>query len=432
MARTRLVFLFMLSFVFVCLLTAYTGLQAPTSSEAYPRDEAAELEVITELNFWRIRRGLSPLQRNPDLDYLAMLQAEYIAPNVPFTGEVDFHTDQYGDGVFKRAELAGWPGYDTPDRVLVSEIAAYFPSVDGAINFWQHSAVHKASVETGGFRELGVAVLRYENWYISYVVLGGRPEVYPVLYDPTRGTLYLSIDRSVFSDNYRPTRVQILDAAGNRLHNDEWLIWSDRMPLPQGASDVLTVIYSDGIREYKTSVNLYDARIFPSMPTPTPSNTPTPAPTATPVLATSTPQPPTMTPTSTQPPANGHFEVKLVYDNQSLTLINESSSALNLVPLTFVSQSIGLTRTGAWLGKYSKVSLETFPSHYCMQAWSFEQSHIPPTLPEDCTVRASGRSVLKVGERFWLAGRFEVAYRNETIAVCYADTGQCAFDIPDN
>ncbi len=303
MARFRLSF----AAVFISialLLLAVSQASMQQEGERYPRDVSVEDEILGELNRWRIRIGLDPLARNADLDFLAMEQARYMAPRIPFLGETEFHLDQYGYGIVGRARLFGWPGYDIPSRLVISEIAAYFPDVAGSINFWQTSRIHNAAVTTAGFREAGVAVLRHRNWILTYVVMGGRPNVLPVTYDAGRNVLFLSRDRSLYGDNFRPTRVRILDEFGERVHDQEWLVWSNRLLLPRGANGTITVIQTDGIRESRWTLNLYDSRVFPADPTPTPSNTPQPTRTPTPILVTATPTPvlPTPTPTATPNP----------------------------------------------------------------------------------------------------------------------------------
>jgi uncharacterized protein YkwD len=403
---------------------------ASLHEENFTRDPDAEIQVLTELNRWRIHRGLGPLMRNSDLDALAMQQATYKAPLVPFTGEIDFHKDSWGDGVFKRAEFYGWPSYDNePNKVLVSEIAAYYPSVSGAISFWQHSTPHRKSVTTPGYREAGVAVLRKGNWLLSYVVLGGREDVLPVMYDPVRNLLYLSTDKSWFAHPFRPLYVKILDDQGNRLHSEEWLVWRDRIPLPPNATDNITVVVSDGIQEITTQTNLYDARIYPADPLPTPKPAPTARPSLNLVRSPVTPAP-TQEPAVPSVTIDGSFDVKMVYGDTSFSLINQSSRALDLSRLIIVSNTLNFKRTADWLGKYSKVALTDFPTHWCMQVWSYEVFTGPPGLPTGCSTLASGRSLLSAGDRFWLSSRFDVYYGLTLVATCRRGQKECGFDVP--
>lgn len=428
--QSRKSFAVLLFFAFLLLVDWHIA--TLQEEDPYPRNLEAEEEILTQLNQWRIRRDLVPLQRNTDLDYLAMTQARYIIPRAPGIPDgLDLHIDRFGDGVFRRAELVGWPSYEFSDQILVSEIAAYYPTVDLVINFWQSSNDHKRSVENAGFREAGIAVLQHREWLLTYVVLGGRPGVLPVTFDPATGLLFFSTDRSIFTDSFQPSRVQILDANGVRLHEDDWLVWNDRLRIPYGANGHLTVIVSDGIREIWTPVDLYSARIFPSDPTPTPTFTPTATLPATQVLATITPRPPTQTPIPSATPQNGGgYEIVLRYDDNGFTLINMSGEPVNLSSVSFVSTTLALEKTTDWLGRYSEIPVSRFPAHYCMQAWSYTLNPGPLPLPEECSLLASGRSNLSPGERFWLAGRFNVVHRREVIAQCYANVGECAFDVP--
>ncbi|MBZ0277271.1 MAG: CAP domain-containing protein, partial [Anaerolineae bacterium] len=266
--------LFLIVFVFI------SGQASPQSEiGGFPRDERFELQVISELNRFRIRDGRVPLVRNPDLDYLAQIQAEYMARYMPFTDvdpkTFDYHIDAFGDGVQKRADFIGWPAYGIPGDFYVAEIAAYYPSVDSMMDFWNSSPEHRNSIYQYGFREVGVAVVRNREWRLAYVVFGGRPRVLPVLYWPDRNMLFLTSDQSPFPEHFVPAQVQIINDQGQRLHDEEWLLWRPRMTLPAGATNNFTVIFTDGVSEVVTDVDLSASRIFPSDPLVTPVPTPT-------------------------------------------------------------------------------------------------------------------------------------------------------------
>ncbi len=415
--------------VVMVLLSVVATMPTFVQDDGMPRDHEAEIETMSEINRWRIRRGLSPMARNADLDFLAMQQAQYMFDELPFTNTVDFHTDQFGDGPATRARLFGWPGYDF--NTFVAEIAAYYPDVAGAMNFWQHSPVHSATATNPGYREMGIAVIQNGNWKLFYVVLGGRPGVLPVLYDPQRRTLFLSTDQSGFANfDFRPSRVRILDEGGNILHEDPWLVWDNRMRVPDGANNTITVIMTDGVLEYATTVDLYASRAFPSEPTPVPTFTPVATATRDPRIATATPLPPTLTPSATPEPLRDNYDVILTYNTDAITLRNKSGESLDMSPLVFVSPDIGTAYTSSFMGAYYEGELTSFPPNHCMQMWSFELDRSQPPLPRSCTFLASGRSILRPGDRFWIAGSFDVYYRTQLIASCEADLGRCEFDIP--
>lgn len=429
----------------LCLLMLLPGMYAATQDtdppdEAIPterlfHDRGAEIDVYTELNRWRMRRGRSPLQRNPQLDALALQQAWYVTQWLPFTeSEVDFHTDEWDDGVVRRAELSGWEAYGVSGAVFVAEIAAYYPNVAGVIGFWRGSDIHRASALNRGYREVGIGVIRNGNWILAYAVLGSRPNVLPVTYMPATNTLILTRDQSGFSDAlaFVPVRVQILNAYGERLHEDEWLVWEERIPLPAGATELLTVILSDRLTEIPVTVDLNAVNVLPADVVPTRTPTVTPFPTRTPPPVTPTIAPPTPTPSMTprpRAPIDG-YDILLLYNNVALTFINQSDERLDVTPLVFSAQQTNTTITGRWLGFYAEVPLTAFPPNFCMQAWSFFLNPERPPLPDDCELLASGRSLLLPGDRFWLAVEFEVRYDGMLIATCYGQDGQCAFDLP--
>ncbi len=400
-------------------------------SRSLPRDLDMELEVITLLNRYRIRDGRGPLMRNSDLDYLAHLQAEYMQRYLPFTeGEIDYHTDQFGDGVARRAELIDWPSYGFVDAPFVGEIAAYFPTAQGMMNFWNNSADHREDIYAFGYREVGVAVLRNRNWYLAFVVFGARPEVLPVMYDAQLNKLLFTTDQSPFIfSRFVPTQLRILDEADQRLHAEEWLPWRSRMDLPEGAGRIITVVYSDGLRQVRTTVDLAEALVFPADRRGTSRLNALTVATGTP-RATVTPMPPTPTFTPSPAPRGTGFDIRLEYNGNSLALINQSGGDLNLTPLSFLVPGLG-SLSSEWVGEYAEVALSEFPDQFCLQLWSNEQRPIPPDAPDDCRVVASSRIVLSVEQLFWATGDFRMVYFGAPIATCNANLGICEFDLPE-
>lgn len=410
-----------------------------TDSEFWSRSGSAEAEVMTQLNQWRFRIGLAPLARNQQLDRIAGQQADYIKEQVPFLHlqDPDFHTDQFGSGIERRVERNGWAAYDNGE-FLAGEIAAYYPNVWGAVNFWQSSPVHRDTVQIAGFREAGVYVLCRRGWLLSFVVLGGRPGVLPVTYDPVSRALFMTRDVSFYSDKFIPAFVQMQGADGIRLHQDEWLVWSDVMPLPPYDGEELTVIMTDGITEVRSMVNLLDNRVFPSQPTPLPTMTPTPRPTSTPVQITATPMLPTPIPSPTPMPEHASgYDIVLYYNINSITLVNQASAPLNVLPLAVRSTFPQLERSGSWWGAFYGGDLTRLPDRYCLQAYAGEVFNGPDRRPQTCAMFGSVRGNLRAGERFWLGRQFEVLYYREVVAVCPGvrlteESRTCAFDIPSN
>lgn len=422
----------LLALLFLLMGVSLVFVATGQEGRSYPRDLDVELDLITALNRYRVRDGRGPLLRNPDLDYLAQIQAEYMQQWLPLTEEeLDYHADRFGDGILRRAELIDWPSYGFGDSPFVGEIAAYFPSVQGMMDFWNNSQAHRDDIYAYGYREVGVTVLRNGNWLLAYVVFGARPDVLPVFYDAQLNKLVLTTDQSPFIFNrFVPTLVKIEDEAGQRLHVEEWLPWRSRLPLPEGAGRIITVTYSDGVRDVRTTVDLYQALLYPSDGRGTRRLSTLTVVTGTP-RATVTPLPPTPTWTPSPVPQGDQYDIVLEYNATSLNFINQSGEDLNLRPLSIVVSGLGAI-SADWMGAYSEVPLTEFPDEFCMQLWSNEQRPDPPAVPEACRVMASSRSVLTTNQLFWIAGSFDVTYYGVVIASCEASLHTCAFDIPRN
>ncbi len=417
------------------------------------RAPQAEEFVLTRLNQWRVALGVYPLQRNAQLDLIAAQQASFIAPNAPFgddrfIAEGDFsawHTDVLGQGIDSRLERNGWPVYDT-GRIIGAEIAAYFPDVSGAINFWQTSSVHSTTVSRPGLREAGVYVMCWRGWLLQYVVMASRPNYVAVTYDPYSNALFLTDESSSFllpNRGFRPDFVQIRDLGGNRLHEAEWLIWNEVVQLPPNAPDRLVIAFTDGVTVLETEIDINRDRTFPSQPTPTPipTSTPTQMPTVGPSPTVFVPAP-TLVPSPTPPPNNGdNYDIAIYYNEDYVTIVNESGRFANLQPMAIVSEILPPFSRGMSFFALPYIEdggdLENFAPGACVQAFSRARYDGPGRNPTSCTNRVAWRSALRPGERFWLRPRFEITYGLQMIASCSGlqvrDARMvCGFDLPES
>lgn len=392
----------------------------------------AEIELMDKLNGWRLRKKLQPLHRNPDLDKLAMLQASYIAQRMPYVQKAELHTDAYGYGVFERAQALGWEGYDLPELVVAGEIAAYYNNTDGALNFWQHSPPHTKAATEPGFREFGLAVLEKGCWLTQYVVMGGRPYVFPVTVDPETDWMYLTQEESWYAEraDYEPIMVKFVDMEGNPLDDTDWQVFSPRMRLPNDLSytDEFFVAYYDGERVVTSYVNIPEALVFPGKGVPESREIEVEMAELAPDIA-----PPTadfFTVTGAEDDPNAKYDITLIYNELGATLINTSDVALDLSTLDIVAPISNEIWSAEWLGYYYDGSMREFEPGYCIQMWSFQISSNPPVLPDECELMVSGRSAFRHSSRFWLSGRFEIAYDSVVVKTCATADGKCAFNLP--
>ncbi|GAB4528321.1 MAG: hypothetical protein OHK0046_47080 [Anaerolineae bacterium] len=408
----------------------------------------AETFMLTRLNQWRLAARVQPLQRNQRLDTVAERQAMYIAPNAPFSDpayveEGSFsiwHEDAIGSGVLDRLERNGWPLYDD-GRVIGGEIAAYWPTVSASINFWQDSPIHNLTATLPGYREVGLRVLCWRGWLLSYVVFASQPDMLTATYDPYTNLLYLGDESRSYAGvnpGFRPDYLQIRDYFGNRLHNDEWLLWNRFIQLPEDSPDDIIITATDGVTTISIPVNIMINRTFPSQPTPTPSPTLTPVPTRyfEPVEVL-----PTMTPSATPDPANGsHFDVMIYYNEDYFTIVNESGEDANWEVMAIEAAEFPpFQRNIAYFAQFfvnSGGHLDEFPKDSCLQGFSLERfANGPGPRPESCERLVAWRSALQPGERFWLRDHFSIIYNLEPIATCpglviRSDSLVCGFDLP--
>lgn len=412
----------------VLLLTA--GAFTLAQPAARQRDARAELEMLARLNEWRISLDLTPFKRNSTLDDLAMLQAIYVSTQRPYPDGPAIHRGRNGELVKERAvwEPYAWPTYGRADQIAIEEIAA-IRTLDGAIDFWHSSSPHRRAATNPTYREVGIAALPISRGdHIYVVVLGSQPGVLPSLYNPETGMIHMTRERYPFAAGYpglqTPSQVRFFDAAGRPMLDGAWVDWAEEMPVPEGAGGKIYLLLSDGTHDAITEVDLTRDVIW--LPAMIPTITPTPSPTAT-FTPTLTPTPritatPTVTPTPT--PAPGP-ELLLLYDSESLTMINAERYTVDLTGLELVGAN--MTLSAFWWPDFRAFAFE---SHTCVQAYSAAVSQ-RPKRPDECRLVTVERGRLRPDERFWLNADFEVRQYGKVIGMCKAEAGRCEVDLPD-
>ena len=412
------------------MLLWIVGAVALAQSTTPLRDSHAELEMLARLNEWRLELDLTPFKRNATLDALAMLQASYVSTLRPYPDGVAIHRGRTGDLVKDRAQGQpyNWPTYGRPDQIAVEEIAA-IRSLDEAINFWHQSATHRRAATNPTYREVGIAAIPIRRGgYIYIVVLGSRPGVLPSLYNPEKRMIQMTRERYPYAIAYQglktPNKVRFFDDAGRPLRNGEWVDWAEQMPVPAGAGRKVYMLLSDGTYDAITEVELSSDVVW--LPAMVPTITPTPSPTFT-LTPSLTPTPritntPTITPTPT--PAPGP-ELLLLYDDQSLTVINVERYTVSLTGVEIVGENMSLP--SYWWPNFEEFA---FRSHTCVQAYSSAVSQ-PPGRPDECRLVASQHGRLRPDQRFWQNANFEVRQNGEVIGTCEVGAGRCIVDLPN-
>lgn len=170
-------------------------------------------------------------------------------------------------------------------------------------------------------------------------------------------------------------------------------------------------------------------------PTVTPSETPTstPTPTTTPTIA-ATVEP--VQPTTDQPTNTNGTQVRLVYQQDQIDVINISGRLINLAPLSFIQRGPAERRFDARVWSDSQGALnspERMPDGRCFQVSRIEAGN--PKIAGDCT-RVSAYRIVSSPRQFWIAQNdatveFEVWWNDtEKLASCAISAGQCEIKLP--
>jgi hypothetical protein len=350
---------------------------------------------------------------------MATYQALYVASLRETPNGVAIHVGRNGEGILHRAlfDQFNWPYYGRPERITVGEIAAV-NSAEEALDFWHHSTPHRRTVVNPGYREIGIAAIPHPFGHIYVAVLGAEPDVLPALVHPETGELYLSNEYSQYATwntwIQEVTSVRLFDGMGRPLQSD-WIPWTETVDLPDDVGDQVFVLYTDDNVEVMSRVDLErDIIVLPGhYPPPDPE-----------LLLQMTPQP-TLAPTLTPEPPRP--ELLIVYDNRSLTIINQGRRTVNLAYTELVGASYTLEMT-AW-NDVGNANIYQFAPGDCVQIWSGGEFNTP-RKPEECRIVQSGRSNLRPTQLFWTMDSFDVVDNGEVIATCEVGARRCEVDIP--
>jgi uncharacterized protein YkwD len=221
---------------------ANTAQMGSAVMQTFSRDE---IEVIALINEWRIGVGLWPLKPNSILRDMAYAQGRYLLTLAQLPD--DLHIDSKGRNPRERAldPAFKWPHYLGSDRMAIGENIYIGNNVRGAINYWQNSPIHRQATESNGYREVGVAVLPHPLGHIYVVVFGSRPNVLPILLDPTSGTLYVSSEAYRFASPgdwvSSVSSLQFIPNVLSPVDNSAWLPWARSTSRPP--MEAFTVAY---------------------------------------------------------------------------------------------------------------------------------------------------------------------------------------------
>lgn len=253
-----------------------------------------------------------------------------------------------------------------------------------AFEQWFNSESHRLNMLNADYREVGIAYARSESGRYYFTMVLASPAGNSVASEPASQATNTPIQPIVL-----PSKTAI----------PATIRPSSTPPIPPTASFTPTLRPTDPLA----------ATIAAPLPTNTQSAfTPAPA------IVTNTVIP---SPTETVPP-----DIRLVYDYDSLTLINVSGKTLNLANLIFESSS-GSMSALRWDTEFLSQSLSGFTDGDCLQVWSLETDILEKPL--DCRYRHSWISVNK-DNTFWRnAETFSIRNGGERVGICLVVEGVC-------
>jgi uncharacterized protein YkwD len=222
-------------------------------------DPAAALEIIAQLNQWRLEVSVPPLKPNTTLHDLALDQATYLSTLSELPNGNDLHIGRNGEGVRERALYPqfNWPPYGSTQQVAMSEVAAV-GTVESAVTFWHGSELHRETITSPLVREIGVAAVTHIWGHIYIVVLGSRPDVLPALLDPRSSSVYLTQD--AWLGNQSSLQVQLFDSSGRPLGG--LAAWTPTMVLPANVLEKVYVLYTNGSHMSMAEVDLIGDQVI--------------------------------------------------------------------------------------------------------------------------------------------------------------------------
>ena len=136
---------------------------APVTRSGYGATEARIFDLV---NSQRTRRGLPELAHNPQLDQMAMIQAQNMAR---FQRMAHVLPESSLPTLSDRARHVGYPY-----REIAENIALGYPSADRVVEGWMNSSGHRANILNRGVVETGIAVMRSRDGGLYYCQVFGR------------------------------------------------------------------------------------------------------------------------------------------------------------------------------------------------------------------------------------------------------------------
>lgn len=333
------------------------------SVNAYAQDTIST-EILNHVNETRQTFGIIPLVFSPQLQIAAQNHSDDMARFDQLN-----HVGSDGSQFWERMQSTGYPLTVAAENILSRSDT----NPESVFNQWFNSESHRLNMLNDAYVEVGIAYARADSGRFYFtMVLGARADfVAPIL-------------------TATPTNT----------------------PAPATIPPTFTPIPT-------IPITITSAPTIPVINSPIPiQTTSTISPTQAPNLVTNTPRP---TATEFIPP-----EIRLIYDENTLVLVNISGRVLNLANLVFESNS-GTMTASRWNTEFLSQPLSGFTNNDCLQVWTVDTDYLVP--PDDCHFRHGWIAVAE-DTQFWRnADIFTVRSGDDLVGICRVDFGICEMNI---
>ncbi len=330
--------------------------------------DAATESVIALVNSARTRAGLPVLVQSVELNIAAQLHSDDMAQ----AGRLD-HVGSNGSQFWERMTNAGYILITGAENILLRGDT----NAQAVFNQWWNSPPHQTNMMNRDYVEVGLAYATAADGGVYFtMVLGAREGVIAPL-------VVTATPLPPTSTPLPPTFTPIPPTA-------------TVTPLPTNTPTITPLVPPT-----RTLSPLITPAILTPLPTLTANSTSTPI----------------ITPTALPP------DIRLIYDADSLTLLNISDVALDLSGLRFQSDDARMG-VDVWDTEFLTERLDNFSAGDCLQVWGTEFNQLNDVI-DDCETR-HGWVAVNSSQLFWQGTtQFFVVNGGTVIGVCQVFDGVC-------
>ena len=365
------------------------------------------LDIVNLINAERELQGVNPLYVNDALMLAAQRHSDDMA-----NGEFLSHTGTNGSEFWERMAEAGYVmmagAENVQSRNDLNAVVAY--------DLWRNSLSHYENMINPEYREIGLAYAQSASGtYYFTMLLGNRADFsapIATVNAPTAQPIFTILPPTLPpAPTLEPTAI----VTATPIIPTSTLIPTNTIIPPTLTPTVDSNIVA--MNELQLQGLLSLLLVQPDELNNIVQATPTQS-----VVEQPSEIPPTLTPLP-------QFEVQLIYDGDSFTLINNADTPLYLEGLYFESAS-GALAVERWNTEFLSASLAQFPAQGCLQVWGLGYSS-PLLPPNACGVRHAWIAVNDSGAFWQGVTSFDVYRFGEWVTTCTVIQGECLFNLSD-